>query len=68
MAWLPDDLDETAVVAAAAEDGVTVAGLAPYRLTPSAQGGLIFGYSDLTETTIRRGVERLADAVARVRT
>ena len=67
VAWLPAGLDETPVVTAAAACGVTVAGLAPYRLAPSAQGGLIFGYSDLTETTIRRGVERLADAVARVR-
>ena len=67
VAWLPAGLDETAVVTAAAGRGVTVAGLAPYRLAPSAQGGLIFGYSDLTETTIRRGVERLAGAVAQVR-
>jgi GntR family transcriptional regulator/MocR family aminotransferase len=67
VAWLPAGLDETAVVTAATACGVTVAGLAPYRLAPSAQGGLIFGYSDLTETAIRRGVERLAGAVARVR-
>jgi GntR family transcriptional regulator/MocR family aminotransferase len=64
VAWLPAGLDETEVVTAAAAYGVTVAGLAPYRLAPSAQGGLMFGYSDLTETSIRRGVERLADAVA----
>ena len=66
VAWLPAGLEEAQVVAAAAARGVTVAGLAPYRLAPSAQGGLIFGYSDLTEPVIRHGVERLADAVAQL--
>jgi GntR family transcriptional regulator/MocR family aminotransferase len=43
--------------------GVKVAGLAPYRLTPSTDGGLIFGYSNLPEATIRVGVDLLADAI-----
>jgi hypothetical protein len=29
--------------------------------------GLIFGYSDLSESAIRRGVDDLADAIAEVR-
>lgn len=63
VALLPPGLDETKVVNAAAIHGVKVAGLAPYRLTPSAEGGLIFGYSNLPEATIRVGVELLAEAI-----
>jgi GntR family transcriptional regulator/MocR family aminotransferase len=64
VAWLPRDLDETAVIAAAAREGVAVAGLTPYRLSPAPRGGLIFGYSDLSERAIADGVTRLARAVS----
>jgi GntR family transcriptional regulator/MocR family aminotransferase len=63
VAWLPDGLDEAEAVKAAAEQGVAIAGLAPYRLVPSRTGGLIFGYSDLEESAIRRGVELLHGAL-----
>jgi GntR family transcriptional regulator / MocR family aminotransferase len=57
------------VVKAAAVHGVAVAvaGLAPYRLAPSPEGGLIFGYSTIAESAIRRGVDLLADAIAELR-
>jgi GntR family transcriptional regulator/MocR family aminotransferase len=67
VAWLPADLDEDEVIEAAAGEGVAVAGVAPYRLAPSAQGGLIFGYSNLSERAIADGVSRLARAIARLR-
>jgi len=67
VAWLPDELDETAVIEAAASEGVAVAGVAPYRLAPSPRGGLIFGYSNLSEREITDGVRRLGRAVAAVR-
>jgi GntR family transcriptional regulator / MocR family aminotransferase len=67
VAWLPDELDETAVIEAAAREGVAVAGVAPYRLAPSPRGGLIFGYSNLSERQITDGVRRLGRAVATVR-
>jgi GntR family transcriptional regulator/MocR family aminotransferase len=63
VAWLPDGVEEAAAVTAAAEHRVAIAGLTPYRLTPSEKGGLIFGYSDLEESTIRRSVELLGDAL-----
>jgi GntR family transcriptional regulator/MocR family aminotransferase len=63
VALLPPELDEADVVRAAAGHGVKVAGLSPYRLAPSTEGGLIFGYSNLTEATIRLGVELLAEAI-----
>jgi GntR family transcriptional regulator/MocR family aminotransferase len=68
VAWLPDGVDEAEAVAAAAEHGVAIAGLAPYRLAPVRRGGLIFGYSDLEVSAIRRGVELLkmsTDAIGR---
>ena len=67
VAWLPQDLEEAAVVAAAAREGVAVAGVSPYRLSPSPRGGLIFGYSNLNERVIADGITRLARAVSGLR-
>ncbi len=66
VAWLPHDLDEATVVAAAAQHGLNVQGVSPYRLRPAGPGGLIFGYATLTERAITDGVGALADAVADV--
>jgi GntR family transcriptional regulator / MocR family aminotransferase len=67
VAWLPHDLEEEEVIAAAASEGVAVAGVSPYRLAPPPRGGLIFGYSNLSERAITDGVARLARAVSRAR-
>jgi GntR family transcriptional regulator / MocR family aminotransferase len=67
VAWLPQDLDEAAVIAAAAREGVAVAGVTPYRLSPAPRGGLIFGYSNLNERVIADGVTRLTRAVSSLR-
>ena len=67
VAWLPPDLGEAAVVAAAAREGVAVAGVSPYRLSPSPRGGLIFGYSNHNERVIADGITRLARAVSGLR-
>lgn len=67
VAWLPPDLDEAAVVAAAGRQGVRVNGVAQYRLSPTGRGGLIFGYSALSERAVANGVARLATAIAAVR-
>ncbi|WP_433329459.1 PLP-dependent aminotransferase family protein [Spirillospora sp. CA-294931] len=63
VAWLPDDLDEHAVVTAAADHGVQVAGIAPYRLTKPGRPGLIIGYSSLNEAQITEGIRLLAEAI-----
>jgi GntR family transcriptional regulator/MocR family aminotransferase len=63
VAWLPRELREPEVVQAAREHGVALAGLDPYRLAPSSEGGLIFGYSTISESAIRRGVDLLAEAL-----
>jgi GntR family transcriptional regulator / MocR family aminotransferase len=67
VAWLPEDLDEATVIAEAAREGVAVAAVSPFRLSPSPRGGLIFGYSDLSERLIADGIARLARAVSSVR-
>jgi GntR family transcriptional regulator/MocR family aminotransferase len=67
VAWLPPDLDEATVITAAAREGVAVAGLTVFRLSPTPRGGLIFGYSDLNEREIAEGVMRLARAVSSLR-
>lgn len=67
VAWLPQDLDEAAVIAAAAREGVAVAALSPYRLSLASRGGLIFGYSNLNERLIADGVSRLARAISSMR-
>jgi GntR family transcriptional regulator / MocR family aminotransferase len=67
VAWLPPDLDEATVIAAAAREGVAVAGVTPYRLSPAPRGGLIFGYSNLGERVIADGITRLARAVSSLR-
>jgi GntR family transcriptional regulator/MocR family aminotransferase len=63
VAWLPDDLPEAAVLDAAQKRRLAIAGVSPYRLTPVPHGGLIFGYSNLSTTAIRRGVGLLQQAV-----
>jgi GntR family transcriptional regulator / MocR family aminotransferase len=65
VAWLPEDLEEETVIAAAAREGVAVAGVLPYRLEPARRGGLIFGYSNLSERAITDGVARLGRAISR---
>jgi GntR family transcriptional regulator/MocR family aminotransferase len=67
VAWLPPELDEATVIAAAAREGVAIAGVSPYRLSPAPRGGLIFGYSNLNERAIADGVARLARAVSSLR-
>ncbi len=67
VAWLPQDLEEATVIGAAARQGVAVAGVSPYRLSPAPRGGLIFGYSNLNERAIADGIMRLARAVSSLR-
>ena len=67
VAWLPPDLTEEDVVAAALRREVGVYGVGPYRLGGPGRAGLIFGYASLSERAIAEGVDLLADAVAELR-
>jgi GntR family transcriptional regulator/MocR family aminotransferase len=67
VTWLPPDLTEEGVVAAAAGRDVGVYGVGPYRFAGTGPAGLIFGYASLSERAIAEGVDLLADAVAELR-
>jgi GntR family transcriptional regulator / MocR family aminotransferase len=54
--WLPPDLPEHEVIAAAHDRGMIIGGIADYQLGPSDVGGLIFGYGKLSESAISAGV------------
>jgi GntR family transcriptional regulator/MocR family aminotransferase len=70
LAWLPDDVSESAFSELAADAGVRIDGLGPRRIEPGGRGGVIFGYGGVTEARIELGVARLGDAfrAARERT
>jgi GntR family transcriptional regulator/MocR family aminotransferase len=67
VAYLPDRVDETAVIEAAARRGLAVHGLAPYRISYAGRPGLIFGYATLDERTLTVGVELLGEALDELR-
>jgi GntR family transcriptional regulator/MocR family aminotransferase len=64
VTWLPPDLDEAAVVGAAARAGVGVDGVTPYRISHPGPGGLILGYAAASEQAIAEGVDILARVMA----
>jgi GntR family transcriptional regulator / MocR family aminotransferase len=67
MTNLPADLDETAVIEAAARRDLGVYGLGPYWTTGAGAGGLVFGYGALNEQAVAEGVHLLADTIAEIR-
>jgi GntR family transcriptional regulator / MocR family aminotransferase len=67
-AWLPEDVDDTAVVAHAADLGVELRALSAYAVDRSrAASGLLFGYGTVTEAQIADGVALVARALAETR-
>jgi GntR family transcriptional regulator/MocR family aminotransferase len=62
---LPGDLDERALVQAAARRGVGLDGLAAHTARPR-RPGVILGYGRIAEPSIERGVRALADAIGAV--
>ncbi|GAB4359591.1 MAG: PLP-dependent aminotransferase family protein [Kiloniellaceae bacterium] len=59
IGFLPDDADEEAIVAAARDKGVIVAGLSRYCTLPIGRKGLVLGFGGVTPEEIRRGVKTL---------
>jgi len=60
LAWLPPDVDESALLADADAHGIGLQGVAPAFVDGAPQGGLIFGYSSLDARRIDEGLSRLA--------
>ncbi|GAA4415374.1 PLP-dependent aminotransferase family protein [Actinokineospora soli] len=65
VAWLPPGISAADAVAAARSAGVGVGGVGPYRLAPSDQQGLIFGYATLNERAIVEGITALSGTLRR---
>lgn len=65
---LPEEIKESRLVAAAAERGVGLEGLALHRFRAVGPPGLILGFGGLSEPAIEHGVRLLAEALAVART
>jgi GntR family transcriptional regulator/MocR family aminotransferase len=63
VGYLPPELDDRAVSAAARARGIEAPPLSAYYLEQSARGGLLLGYTGVTEGEIVRGVRELAAAI-----
>ncbi len=63
---LPEEVDEAALVAAAAERGVGLEGLSLHRFDPAGPPGLVLGFACLSEPAIDRGVGLLAEGLQRL--
>ena len=61
---LPDEVDEPALLAAAAARGVGMEGLASHRFTHGGPPGVLLGYGNLSEPAIAHGVRLIAEALA----
>ncbi len=66
LAKLPEEVDEAALVSAAASRGVGVEGLALHRFRPGGQPGLVLGFAGMPEPAIEQSVRLLAAALAEV--
>jgi GntR family transcriptional regulator / MocR family aminotransferase len=64
---LPGDVDEAALLAAAARRGVGMEGLCWHRFSSGGSPGVLLGYGNLSEPAIEQGVRLLAEAFAEVR-
>jgi GntR family transcriptional regulator/MocR family aminotransferase len=60
---LPEDVDEPALLAAAAARGVGVEGLSLHRFTSGGTPGILLGFAGLSESAIDQGVRLLAAAI-----
>jgi GntR family transcriptional regulator/MocR family aminotransferase len=58
--WPRRRVAEDALIAAAAEHGVGIYGIAAYFVNPPPRPGVLLGYSRIKESQIREGIRRLA--------
>ncbi len=66
LAILPEEIDESALVSAAASRGVGVEGLALHRFKPGGPPGLVLGFAGLPEPAIEQSARLLGAALAEV--
>ncbi len=66
LVTLPDDVNEPALLAAAAARGVGMEGLAWHRYAYGGPPGILLGFGNLPEPAIEQGVRLIAEALAEV--
>jgi GntR family transcriptional regulator / MocR family aminotransferase len=64
LVLLPQEVNEAALLDAAAARGVGVEGLAWHRCAHGGPPGIVLGYGNLSEPAIRHGVNLIAEALA----
>lgn len=62
LAELPAGVDEPGLIAAAADRGVALEGLALHRFRPGGPPGLVLGFGGLPEAAIEQGIRLVAEA------
>ena len=63
LTFLPDHVDEPALLAAAARHGVGIEGLSLHSYTGGCPPGLVLGHAHMAQPAIERGVQLLSDAL-----
>lgn len=63
IGWLPRDQDDQRASEAAAAYGIEAPPLSTFRIKPGNSQALLLGYTAFSEDEIRRGVQRLAEAL-----
>ena len=63
IGWLPQGADDQRASKVAAEYGIESPPLSIFRIQPENSQGLLLGYTAFSENEIRRGVQRLAEAL-----
>jgi GntR family transcriptional regulator/MocR family aminotransferase len=66
LVTLPNEVDEHALLTAAAARGVGIEGLALHRFLPGGAPGVVLGYGNLSEPAIEQGVRLLGEALGEV--
>jgi GntR family transcriptional regulator/MocR family aminotransferase len=67
LAEFPPEIDEAALVGAAAMHGLGLEGLALHRFRPGGPPGLVLGFANLPEPAIEQSIRLIAEALTRVR-
>jgi GntR family transcriptional regulator/MocR family aminotransferase len=65
VGWLPQDLDDRSVEAAAFDAGLETPALSNFCASRSLPPGLVLGFASVDEQAIRSGITRLAQVLER---
>jgi GntR family transcriptional regulator/MocR family aminotransferase len=66
VAWLPEGIDELALRRAAEAEGLVLWTVSRFALEAVGRKGLVLGFAEYDEATIREGMRKLGEAIQRV--